>query len=248
LHIEGSSGGSELWILFPLDSLEPLHKTHPIMYINYMMSYEGESSLQRELRDKLGLSGSLEFFSEDSSAGTMVWVVMSLLNSGIDNPGAVLDVIFSFFEKIRRQGVSQSILTSLAAAAKLAWDWPALQEASNEVSVLAEEMTRLAPSELLSGDSLYAAPDTAKVMEVLNLLKPENMNVGLVDPEAAKYWDQTLTVKTVPHYDLRFTEAKITDVFTSSTNWGAWPTTASGEADALLGQRLADQGVTQSHL
>eukprot|EP00929_Paragymnodinium_shiwhaense_P074097 TRINITY_DN37904_c0_g1_i1.p1 TRINITY_DN37904_c0_g1~~TRINITY_DN37904_c0_g1_i1.p1 ORF type:complete len:1442 (-),score=342.33 TRINITY_DN37904_c0_g1_i1:212-4537(-) len=220
LHADGASVGSELWLLFPLQSLTPFYKSHPILYINYMLSYVGDHSLSRELRDAIGVGGAVELFAEDSSAGTMVWVVVSLLNKGAERPDAVLDTLFTFFERVRSQGVNETILSSLALAAQLGWDWPALSDPSTEASSIAEEMTRLKPAELLSADSLYLDPNPDHIIQVLDMLRPQNVNVGMVDSEWANYRNSSLPVQVVEHYNMSYTEARLEDVYPNYLLWG----------------------------
>merc|ERR1719199_1838587 len=125
----------------------------------------------------------------------MVWITAFLTPKGAKHPQAVVDVILTFLAHAKK-GCSSNKLTSLAKSAKLLWDWPSPMDASKAASTIAESMTRLPPEELLSTDDLMDEPNQTRVLTVLEKLRPERMNVGLVTPDATQAWKRSLSVKS----------------------------------------------------
>lgn len=249
LLVEGTTSSPMLWLLFPLKDLAPWHKSHPLKYAEYLLSWGGKNGLNIILRDQLGLADFVSLSADDGSAGTMVWVTVSLTLQGVEHPQAVLDVIFTYLNHARHWCTDQPTLRSLASSALLLWDWPEPMDAEKATSTFAEEMTRLSPEELLSADYLMEDPNITRVKEVLGMLRPQHVNVGFVLPNAALIWDSDpyKMLMTLPHYGLRYNKSGLDDWFGDWRRWGEWHPTGhprdirSGYAN--LTQRLQAAGV-----
>mmetsp|Transcript_139697 Transcript_139697/g.260529 ORF Transcript_139697/g.260529 Transcript_139697/m.260529 type:complete len:1321 (-) Transcript_139697:16-3978(-) len=232
LLVEGS-GSPVLWMLFPLEDLARWHRSHPMNYIEYLVANTARGSLLSILRDVLGLADSVDVSGDDTSAGTMVWFTASLTQQGTMVPGSVMDVIFTYFRVASRIGASERAIQSLSEAAKLIWDWTNNKEPPKAVSDYAEAMTRLDAEELLSGDSLTEEPNKTRVRQVMDMLQPENMNVGLIMPDASKIWknDPYKSVKTLPHYGVKFNVSELADWAPDYQSWGSMKSTGNDDKD-----------------
>lgn len=240
LLVQGSTWASTLWMLFPLEDLSKWTKSHPMNYAEYMVGFAGKNSLSLVLRDQLDLATGISLSAEDSSAGTMVWITVELSPKGAQKPQAVMDVIFTYLQHAKK-GCTPEALTSLAKSARLVWDWPNPEEASKAASSLAEGMTRLAPEELLAADDLMEEPNQTRVMQVLEKLRPEHMNVGLVRPDAEKVLkeDKFAKVETLPHYGVKYNVSVLDDWSSTWKNWGATENdTNMTQAYTKLAERL----------
>lgn len=231
--IAEGSGSPVLWMLFPLEDLARWHRSHPMNYIEYLVGNTARGSLLSVLRDVLGLADSVDVSGDDTSAGTMVWLTASLTQQGVFVPGSVMDVIFTYFRVASRVGASKRAIQSLADASKLLWDWTNNKEPDKAVSDFAEAMTRLGPEELLSGDVLTEEPNQTRVREVMDLLQPENMNVGLIMPDASKIWsnDPYSDVKTLPHYGVKYNVSELADWAPDYKSWGSIDSTGDDAKD-----------------
>lgn len=222
LVIQGTTSSASLWMLFPLgEDLSAHAKSHPMSYAEFLLGYGGSNSLQLVLRNKLGLANSVSLSSDDSSAGTVIWLTASLTESGLEKPGAVMDVIFTFL-KHARTGVTLDGIKSLGKCAKLDWDWSSPPAAADAASSIAEKMTRLQKEDLLSGDDLLEEPDANKVTEQMSKLLPEKMNVGLVIPNAEEVWklNPGVEILTLAHYDTKYTVSTLDDLDKDWREWG----------------------------
>jgi len=155
----------------------------------------------------------------------------------------VLDTIFTYFEKARRSGIDTKIMQSLINVAKLQWDWAPLQQPMDAASHIVEEMTRLGPDDLLSGDSLLENPNPALILQVLKKLKPQNANICFIDPNATDSWNPDLKVNTLPFYGLKYTQEFLLKRFPNMKTWGHWASPASSKNVQLTLQSI-DSGLT----
>jgi insulysin len=247
--VQGTTGFASLRILFPMDDQSAWTKSHPLSYISHMMSYGGENGLTSVLRDKLVLANSVSLSAEDSSAGTMVWMTISLTSEGAATPSAVLDTVFTYLAHVRTHGVTDEALDSFRKSVLLSWSWQNRANADDTASTMVEGMTRLKPTELLTTDSLLEEPNRTRVLDVLEKLRPERMNVGLVTMFAKDVCKKHkgCALQKLDHYGIEYNVQPLGEF---AKDWKAWG--AVSDADdarftqsyALLAERLKAEGVS----
>ncbi|CAJ1421258.1 unnamed protein product [Effrenium voratum] len=190
LRMQGMSTMPELHLVFPMANLQPWARNNPTVYLQHVLAYGGDNSLLLALRDRLGVASSVSVSAEDASAGSKVTVSMSLLPEGVEKLPVVLDAFFAFLNRARNSTLAQKseVLRSLAETAQLGYDWAALEDATHAVYYMADDMTKFGPSELMVAGSLILEQDVQKVEALLERLRPERMNVVLVDGSNSEYW------------------------------------------------------------
>eukprot|EP00927_Polykrikos_kofoidii_P056578 TRINITY_DN5067_c0_g1_i1.p1 TRINITY_DN5067_c0_g1~~TRINITY_DN5067_c0_g1_i1.p1 ORF type:complete len:1197 (-),score=218.72 TRINITY_DN5067_c0_g1_i1:53-3643(-) len=234
IAIQGITPQSEMWIHFPLPDLQAYFKSNPVHYMNYVISYGGERSLSRLLQDSLGVIGRLSFIGYGGSYGYDLFVVVRLTEAGRSHYEQVLDVIFAYLAKLSSVGVDESLYTSLANVSKLEWNWSAAEKPANTVSGLAESMFSLPPKDLLSGNSRIDEVNTTLVQSLLKLMRPGNMNIAVVDPNANSTLFQGNNVQTLEHYGAEFTVAELASQLPGAKQrWQAWLDAGAAGGDSV---------------
>ncbi|CAK0847813.1 unnamed protein product, partial [Prorocentrum cordatum] len=194
-------------------------------YVNYVLTYGGENSLKRTLTDSLELVSSINVMTDFNGGGMSFFLTIRLTPSGREHPELVLDVLYSYLAAVRRVGVDATLYASLADLMRLNWDWAQPSHGKDAVTDFAERLTQLPVDHLLSGNSRIDAPDTNVVEELLNQLRPENMNVLLVDPNATTSTAfSSNEVRVLPHYGVQYTVQDTSNVVGSGAikRWTTW--------------------------
>jgi len=241
LRMQGMSTMPELHLVFPMANLQPWARNNPTVYLQHVLAYGGDNSLLLALRDRLGVASSVSVSAEDASAGSKVTVSMSLLPEGVEKLPVVLDAFFAFLNRARNSTLAQKseVLRSLAETAQLGYDWAALEDATHAVYYMADDMTKFGPSELMVAGSLILEQDVQKVEALLERLRPERMNVVLVDGSNSEYWREPPDdARPLPHYDVNYTARPLELSF---PEWKRW--LAPEDLERLpvsLDQRLAE--------
>jgi secreted Zn-dependent insulinase-like peptidase len=223
--MQGTQLQSELWLLFPLPDVRKHYKSQPLEYVNYVLTYGGENSLKRILADSLELVSTINVMTDFNGGGMSFFLTIKLTPSGREHPELVLDVLYSYLAAVRRVGVDATLYSSLADLMRLNWDWAQPSHGKDAVTDFAERLTQLPVDHLLSGSSRIDAPDTNVVEELLNQLRPENMNVVLVDPNATSSTAfSSNEVRTLPHYGVQYTVQDTSNVLGSGSikRWTTW--------------------------
>jgi len=223
--MQGTQLQSELWLLFPLPDVRKHYKSQPLEYVNYVLTYGGENSLKRILADSLELVSAINVMTDFNGAGMSFFLTIKLTPGGREHPELVLDVLYSYLAAVRRVGVDATLYASLADLMRLNWDWAQPSHGKDAVTDFAERLTQLPVDHLLSGNSRIDAPDTNVVEELLNQLRPENMNVVLVDPNATTSAAfSTDEVRVLPHYGVQYTVQDTNNVLGSGAakRWTTW--------------------------
>lgn len=229
VSIQGTLPQAQLWMMFPMPDTSPFYHSQPLEYVRYTIEYGGVDSLARVLQDNLGLAESIGTFADTSSVGTNFFVVVELTPEARTKEAVslVMDMVFAYIAKMRHNGVDKKLYTSLKDVIKLQWDWAEPSGPSSTAMDLAERMTRLPSGALLTGDTLIDAINSTRVMQLLNMIRPDNMNVGLVIP--AEYRSNVSLFRLgankaeLPHYGVAYSKTTLAQVFPSATaRWNTW--------------------------
>eukprot|EP00929_Paragymnodinium_shiwhaense_P083871 TRINITY_DN4481_c0_g1_i1.p1 TRINITY_DN4481_c0_g1~~TRINITY_DN4481_c0_g1_i1.p1 ORF type:complete len:1167 (+),score=267.05 TRINITY_DN4481_c0_g1_i1:946-4446(+) len=241
IGIQGNSPAPELWLHFPLPDLRKDYKSNPLAYVNYVLSYGGEHGLTDVLVDKLGLVTGFGMTGMGGSAGYDAFVVVKLTDKGRAHYELVLDVLFQYLGTLRAAGVDMELYQSLSDVSHLEWDWSEPRRPSDAVSELAEGLLQLPAEDLLTGGGRIEKLDDKLVKQLFDLMKPDNMNLALVDPKANDTFFAGNDVKHLPFYNATFVVDDINIQLPGATQrWKGWLDEPSGSqvSDSELRQRL----------
>eukprot|EP00930_Biecheleria_cincta_P055210 TRINITY_DN41557_c0_g1_i1.p1 TRINITY_DN41557_c0_g1~~TRINITY_DN41557_c0_g1_i1.p1 ORF type:complete len:1220 (-),score=221.41 TRINITY_DN41557_c0_g1_i1:50-3709(-) len=226
VRAQGLSTTPQLHALFPMQNLQPWTRNHPVLYLRNLLGDGARRSLLSTLRDELGLVTSIGADAEDTSAGTVVQISMTLLPEGAKQPATVLDAMFMYLDKARAslQASKEVLLRSWSNASRLVYDWSDLEAPEDTVSGIAEQMLRLNASDLLAADSLLLEPSVDKANYVLDKVRPENMIVLLLDAAGESQWNNGTNssrenVRSLAHYGMEFTTLSFDSAY---PNWWQW--------------------------
>jgi len=222
--IEGSEPTASMWVHWQLHDLTKEYRSQPLEYVNHVLSYDGVDSLVRTLQDSFGLVTSVDVFADMSSAGTSLYLVTRLTDTGRERADVVLDVIYAYLASLVHAGVNEELYSSLADLKKLQWDWMAPSGPQDTSADFAERMTRLPPEDLLTGDFLIDRKSVDMVVYVLSKLTPENMNVAIVDRDAERHGlFRGGTVQHLRHWAVNFTVEPLKDILLGAPErWSKW--------------------------
>mmetsp|Transcript_41343 Transcript_41343/g.75529 ORF Transcript_41343/g.75529 Transcript_41343/m.75529 type:complete len:1166 (+) Transcript_41343:54-3551(+) len=235
VNVKGSTPQSELWLHFALPDVAYAYKSQPLGYLNYVLSYSGIDSLTRVLQDHLGLVTSFQTSFDGSSAGTNVFLIMSLTKAGQKHTKLICSVIYAYLATLRRDGVNTNLYDSLKRSVHLKWDWAELINPIDAAEDLAERMTRLPIDHLLTGEDLILDPNATLVTSLLQQLTPSNMNLIFVDPKMDSNGTSNLdgkptTLLTLEYYNVTYSMQRLSEVYPGyPQKWEAW---LAGEVDA----------------
>lgn len=224
VQVKGVEPNGQLWIHFELPNLLGKYKSQPLTYLNYVLCYGGENSLNQVMND-LGLISDMSVSTDGSTAGTTYFLVMGLTPLGAQNVPACLDLLYAYLGELRRAGVDSSLYSSLSNISMLSWNWQEPAAPMDAASSFAEKMTRLPSDDLLGGDDLIAKPDPKLVSALLQLLVPSNMNVAFVVPSGN--WTEALSsnpqVQTLPYYGVQYLVSDVREAMPLARDrWESW--------------------------
>jgi len=245
--IEGMQPQSELLVFFPLPDISKEYLSQPLQYIEYAIMYGGENSFVKTLRDTLGLASSVSVSADSTSAGTSVYFSCRLTQAGREHPGLVLDLLFQYLHMLQHRGIDKDLYFSLANVSQLNWDWAQATSPADTVADLAERMTRLPLTRILSGDEIIEEPKPSLVARLIEKLTPQRMNVGLVDPEASDHLFRQRQVRTAPYYGTKYTLVAVDEEVPGAIErWEAWQAMNETEVAEQVAELLAAANVSSA--
>jgi len=221
--IEGTTPQSELWMHFPFPDIRKEYASAPVSYLNYVITYGGQNSLSQNLRDTLGLVSEFGLSGSGASTGFDLHLVARLTAAGKNNLISVLDVVFEYLSKLRQDGVDEELYSSLADVTKLQWDWSEPQALADSASALSEQLLEVPWKDVLHVGSRIDKPNATLVSKLLDKLRPDNMNVAIVDPAAEKTFFSGHAVQTLEHYGAKYVVLPFEDKYPGAAErWNGW--------------------------
>jgi secreted Zn-dependent insulinase-like peptidase len=233
ISIEGNTPKPQLWVHFPLPDMRAYYKSSPTAYMDYVLNYGGEDSLYWILSDALGYVTNFEASGSTSSTGTDYFLTYDLTEKGRDHYKEVLDLTLAYILKMQTAGVDEALLASLHDLSKLSWDWSTQQEGSKLAMGLAASAIDTPASDLLL-DSL-AEPNSKLSADFMAKLRPDNMNVALVDSKANTTLFPGQNVQTVKEYGARYAVQNLNqskDLAKAYEQWNEWFTAGVAGVEA----------------
>lgn len=175
-------GTPEMWVMFPTLPLKKKYKTLAESYIWNAMGHFGPGSLKEKLKAE-DLSHTYTYYADSTVAGTNILFTFHLTENGSKNYEKILDHVFAFFNKIRKQGINEKLVSSMADLRQVEFDYQEKKPSEFDfVSKIAGATPSYSPEDVLTGGFIMDKKDPKLMVEVLNSIVPENMNVLLVDP------------------------------------------------------------------
>ena len=217
---------------FPIESVQAFEDSKPSQYLSNLLGHEGEGSLLALLKSRAwanSLSAGLGY-SDDVQANFEVSIDLS--EQGFAHIDEIGDLLFSYINLIRDQGIRQGYYEELAQLAEIDFRF---QEKSSEGSLvkgLASRLHRYSSSEVLSRPYRYENFKPQRIKRVLNKLRPENLQLIIIDPALES------TQKT-DWYGVAYVESEINPAWLS--RWKNAKTVASlalPEANPFIADQL----------
>lgn len=243
LHAKAVQPQAQLWTFFAMPDTTEKWASSPTDYLQHIIGYGGEQSLEHVLKEKLGLALGVSVFADPGSAGTSFYVVFELTPKGKKNINAVIDTMFMYINQMKQTGVDMELYQSLAQVKKLQWQWSEMSDVADMVSGKAEAMTRLPASDLLSGDHLITDFDEAVVNDLMDHLVPSNMNMAFIDPDFDANEHETL-----PYYGVEYTKQSATEAVPIVKEWEDPQKASQGYLKRMQKAKLVDGSVDELHL
>jgi insulysin len=171
-----------MWVMFPTLPLKRQYKALAESYIWNAMGHFGPGSLKEKLKAE-DLSHTYTYYADSTVAGTNVLFTFHLTENGVKNYDKILEHVFAYFNKIRKDGVNEKLISSMAALRQVEFDYQEKRPSEFDfVSTIAGATPSYNAEDLLTGGFIMDTPDPKLMVQVLNSIVPENMNLLLVEP------------------------------------------------------------------
>jgi insulysin len=174
----------ELNLLFEIPNLSSHWASKPAQYLASMIGYEGQGSLLQALKRKgwaTALSAGLVL--EDRSAG-LFSIDISLTPEGDSTRDQVLVELFAWINLIREQGIEEWRQQEFEAMGDIAFKFAEKQKPAPYVTSIARAMHQFSGAEVLRAPYVVKEFDAKLVELVADKLKPSNMLLFVVSPDA----------------------------------------------------------------
>ncbi len=191
-----------LEVEFPTIRLIDHKESKPASIVGSILGYEGKGSLLSQLKEEglvLGLSaGGGSSHPNVNSFGLNV----SLTKAGVENYERVLELIFSYIEKIRSHGIEEYTFKENQTMAQIDFDWKNPDEGMGFVAGRAAMMQNYKLEEVETLPFLFKKYDPKAYQALLRTLTPENALVVLKTNDVK-------TDKTDPYYGAEYSLTEV---------------------------------------
>ncbi|MEZ5599400.1 MAG: insulinase family protein [Pseudomonadales bacterium] len=174
----------EISYAFPVPALRPWYQLKPEVYIANLLGHEGEGSLFATLKAlgwATGLSASSNDLDVDESEIT---VSIALTEEGARHLDEISGYLFAAIDLIRQEAPQAWRQHELALVGELGFRFMEKGSALRTVYALAPVLMRYPPEEMLRYRYIASGFDPALVQRYLSFLRPDNVAVEVVLPEA----------------------------------------------------------------
>ncbi len=172
----------QLTFSFPIDSVQAFEDSKPSQYLSNLLGHEGEGSLLALLKSRAwanSLSAGLGY-SDDVQANFEINIDLS--EQGLAHITEIGELLFSYINLIRDQGIRQGYYEELAQLAEMDFRFQEKSGEENLVKGLASRLHRYSSSEVLSRPYRYENFKPRRIKQILNKLRPENLQLIITDP------------------------------------------------------------------
>ncbi len=174
----------EMTLSFSLPSIAEYYKEKPLDFVAYILGHEGKGSLLSLLKQQ-GFAEGLSAGGHDKNDGTSAfYVTIQLTKKGIEQRDTVRALVFYAIEQIKQSGVEPWRYEEKKLLSHIAFRFRETPSAIDTVKSLSNNLTLYPAPDVISGDYLLENFDEALIQRLLSELKPENVFVSTVFPEA----------------------------------------------------------------
>ncbi|CAL1679205.1 unnamed protein product [Lasius platythorax] len=199
---------SKLELTWAMPSLVDFYKSKPHQYISWIIGHEGKGSLTSYLRRKMWgidmISGNSESGFEHSSMYALLKLTVHLTDEGQKHLEEVLDAIFSFINLLKMEGPQKTIYDEIYKIEETNFRFSDEEDPLDYVEDLCESMHFYPPCDYITGNELYFEYDPEAIQMCLDYLKPENVNIMILNGKFNAELD-----KTEPWFQTRYTDVEI---------------------------------------
>ncbi|KAK6757615.1 hypothetical protein RB195_015435 [Necator americanus] len=194
-----------LMIRFPIPDLQAEYKSNPAHYISHLLGHEGKGSLLSELK-RLGWVSSLSAGETILAKGFAAFDIhVDLSVDGLNHTEDIVALVFSYIGLLKRTGAEAWVQEELKELGEIKFRFKDKENPMSLATKVASEMRHVAFEDILSWRYLMSEFDPDRIMEIINMLSPENMFYTVV---AKQFSGQEGNIEE-PVYG---TEMRITDV------------------------------------
>lgn len=207
----------EMSMNFELPSTQAFYKEKPLGFVGYILGHEGKGSLLSLLKRE-GLAEGLSAGGYDKGDGSSGFhVTVNLTKKGVEQRELIRTLLFHAVEQINEKGIEQWRYEEQRQLAQTAFHFREKSSSTNTVSHLASNLHDFPPEDIISGDYLIENYDPALIRRLLSYIKPENMYVSTVFPDAetdnvTKYYQVPYTLNSIST-ELKPLDKALTDQF-----------------------------------
>ena len=172
----------QLTFSFPIDSVEAYTASKPAGYLSNILGHEGEGSLLAALKARTwanSLSAGLGYSDEIQATFD---IKISLSEEGFKHIDEIGDLLFSSIRLIGESGIKQAYFDELKQLADLEFRFQEQVSETALVQHLASQLHRYKPEDVLQAPYRYERFDAQLVEDILSRLRPENLQLVIVDP------------------------------------------------------------------
>lgn len=183
LEVQSLKQEYKLQLYFPTKNPDGHYREKPDAYLDHIISYAGDSSLVDILKKQgwiLSLGASNSFTYEDKA---LFAIYLELTKEGFENLDKVKEVIFSYIDLIKKDGINQWRFDELKEIVKNHWDYDEGEDALDLVTYLASKMKKVAPKDILINDFLFEKYNPDLIKEFLEQISLQNMFEIILAPE-----------------------------------------------------------------
>ncbi|CAH0554760.1 unnamed protein product [Brassicogethes aeneus] len=209
-YVQPSKDLCQVDLTWALPSLLEKYKSKPQHYISTLMGDEGKGSLLSYLRKKvwvLGTSiGNGGSGIEHNSVYSLFTVSLVMTDEGLEHLNEVIEVVFSYINLLKKIGPLERVFSEMQIIADTAFKFSSEVSASDLVESLCESMQTYPPEHYISGSDLYMEYDAEGIKQILNHLRPDNMNVIVM---SKKFKNDLFLDKQEKWFGTKYTDKEI---------------------------------------
>ncbi|TKB44078.1 insulinase family protein [Thalassotalea mangrovi] len=193
----------KLVISFALPGLDPFYENKPVSYLSYLLGHEGPGSILSYLKKR---NWALSLTSGGGVNGSNFKdfnISIRLTEKGIKYQHEIIDVLFSYLQLMRSDGIRQLYFDEKRALSEFAFRYKELNKPLDNVNQLAINMQHYPPADYIYGDYKMQAFNPGLLNRFLDFFTPDNMRVqeirpGLECDQVSRWYQTPYSTKALP--------------------------------------------------
>lgn len=179
IEIQSIMDQRKMMIAFPVPSPFEHRKSQPLGYLSNLLGHEGEGSLLSALKAEQlvdSLSAGEQF---DTRHEALLMISIGLTELGLQKPERVLDLLFTYIDLMKQDGIRQRYFDEQAAMQKISFRFMEKSEPIHLVSHLANALHDYPAEEVLYAPHNLSQFDATLYRRYMDELRPDNMLLAL---------------------------------------------------------------------